>query len=169
MKRFFFVFGIIFVLVFSGCGNKEYPFFHNQKDISAIKIVTVYNSLNTTKIQTTPIAVIEDKELFLSQFSNIKVSHVFGYAYSIQEASMAIKFEYANGDWELIAVSGCGRIINSLDEYFVVGNEKDYIEQWGEMGKVYYENNKHYNLHAGTITLDSEELRRLVDEYLPTE
>ena len=166
MKRLFFVLGMIFVLVFSGCGNKEYPFFNNQKDISSIKIVTVCNPHDNMKIQFAPITVIEDKEVFLNEFSNIKVSRVFGYAYPIEEGSMAIKFEYANGDWELIAVPGPGRIIYSVDDYFLVADEIDYIEKWGEMGKAYYENAKHYNLCAGTITLDSEELTRLVEKYL---
>lgn len=153
------------MVLFGGCYYKEYPFFNNKEDITYIEIVKVNNSLDYLKIKITLIERIEAKEQFLEDFSEIKCQSIMGYAYAIEEDSLAIKIGYKNGDFELLAVPGPGRIIYSVEEYYLVADLEAYIEQWGDLGKEYHTMAKHYNLHAGTVALDQTQLENLVKKY----
>lgn len=147
---------IIFTLMtipfmFGGCQKKDgYPFFHARSEITTIKIVGVTNSLVYEDLEITTLYVIDEKEQFLEEFSAIQCNHIFGYAYAVHEdvpddeVVQAIKFEYANGDFELIAVPGPGIARYSVEGYWAGEN---------------------YNPVAGTYVLDSEELVVLVEKY----
>jgi len=152
------------MILFGGC-YKEYPFFNNKEDIAYVEIVKVNNPLDYLKIKITLIERIEEKEQFLKEFSEIKCQSNMGYAYAIQEDSLAIKIGYKNGNFELIAVPGPGRIIYSIEEYYLVADLESCIEKWGEEGKEYYNMAKHYNLHAGTVVLDQTQLENIVKKY----
>lgn len=171
MKKIIHWFTIIFtIIIFSGCRMKEYPFMNDKEEIACIEIVMVNNTLDPIFLEITPIIAVEEKNKFLEEFSNIKVQTVFGYAYAIEEGSIAIKFQYINGDFELIGVSGPGRILYYTEEYYVVSDEETVIEKYkekcGDLWREYYEMDKHYNMIAGTVSFDQERLQDLVDKYL---
>ncbi len=159
--RYCTVFFVLIFLLFCACSGKtkSYPFFNDVSEISNVKIVKVSNSLSYEELKIITILIIEAKEQFLEEFLRIKGSYVFGYAYAVNESEPhnqyveAIKFEYTNGDWELLAVHSPGRSIYSVEEY------------WGGDDTL-YNGDEHYNAFAGTFSLDSKQLKDLVEKYL---
>lgn len=151
MKRKYNFWLLIICALFCGCQKKEYPFLGAKSDIISISIVEATYSYSYEELNITTLVVIEEKEQFIEEFSNITVSTVFGYAYALHENLpenenvQAIKFEYRNGDFELIAVPGPGIAKYSVNGYWAGEN---------------------YNAFAGTVTLDSKSLEILVQKYL---
>lgn len=78
----------------------------NVSDIETIEIVKVNNSLIYKELKINTLAVIEDKEMFLIDFAEIRWEKVDGTPYAISGGATAFKFQYKNGDYELITAQG---------------------------------------------------------------
>ena len=160
LRCFITVFALL-CLVCGGCKHISYPFFNDVAEIETIEIVEVSNSLVYEDLKIRKLFTIEEKEKFIEEFMRIEVAPIFGYAYAVNENEpynqyvLAVKFEYINGDFELLAVPGPGRAIYSVEEY------------WGKEDESYM-GDKYYNGIAGTISLDKEQWLLLVNKYYKT-
>lgn len=166
MKKYVFVFVVLFLVFHSGCALKGYPFLNDKDEITQIEIVKVYNTLDSVNLKIEKILIIEQKSQFLKDFSKIKVRQIIGYAYPIDEGEMAIRFLYGNGDFEIIAISGPGRIRYHVEEFYRVTDQSWYQEKYGDDWLLYYNNSKHYSLVDGMLSLNKKQMETLIQKYL---
>ena len=134
-------FSSLCLLFCMGCKKHEFYYMQNKEDIESIAIVQVLTT-DYTQFEIVPLLLIEDQEAFLSDFSKLNWTTVFSYSYEIKDGSIAIKFQYSNGNYELVTNTG--------------------------MAKYYHAENR-YSPISGDHICDEEEYQQLLAKYLEGE
>ena len=132
-KNIVILLGICLLFLCSCNRNIEYPFMHSEDEISCISIAAIEVS-DSTNLQIAECKTIHDINGFLQMFRGVKCSTWWGDPIGITEDCYAIKVEYHNGEYELIA--------------------------WN--GKAVYQNNRGLRNYRGYHIFDEEEFNKLV-------
>ena len=87
----------------SSCTYKTtYNFYHPIEDISSIEIVVAHEDDMGFINEQTVLATIEDHEMFLNDFNNMRCRlNIFSSPARFSAGCLAVKFAYTNGDYEL--------------------------------------------------------------------
>ena len=130
---------VLFVLLnFVSCRVKtNYDFMHSKDSVVSVEIVLItINEVDglQQKVQT----IVEEPELFLNEFSQVKCYVWFSDPIGVKNNVLAVKIIYDNGDYELI--------------------------QWN--GQAKYERERGLRNYTGFRVFDENEFNALLDNFL---
>lgn len=146
MKKIAFFLSFFFIASFlvSCFSSDEYSFLHDVSKLDNITIVEVgADEGNGAPPELKCIITIEEEKAFLEEFLVLECYKVWDDPSGVYLGEYAIKFEYQNGDYELISESGQARY--------------SYSEYYKEM---------HYDKYHGWYVFYGEELKTLIMKYI---
>lgn len=139
----FLSFFVTFLFLTSCLSPDEYSFLHDVYEIDNITIVKVgVDEENGSPPELECIIIIEDEQAFLEEFLALECYRIWNDPSGVYLGEYAIKFEYQNGDYELI--SEFGQATYSYNEY--------YKEMY-------------YNKYNGWYAFHGEELKTFIMKY----
>ena len=100
---------LILVLAMSvSCGFRPYPYIHDKSLITRIDLVRIrYRDLDgMITFSEEYIGEIPDTDSFIEEFDQILKETVFFDPFQMNDGTLALRFLYENGDYELTAPSG---------------------------------------------------------------
>ena len=132
MKKFCLLIITIILFLCTGCSS-NYKFLQNTTEIKTIEIVKVEYSAEQP-ITFTTLSIIEDKEAFLQDFSQISCRRKSSSPFGVDSGEIAIKILYNNGEYELItrdAQSQCLYDPNKEEMYYMKYKGWFYFDKEG--------------------------------------
>ena len=142
MRRRLHISVVLFVLLLCGCYKQvEYPFLHEQTEISSIEIVMVGEPHEQGPNEQIVFVTIDDIDSFMEKLKNLNCYKHVGDPLGIWPNQMAVKIIYSNGEYELI----------------------------NESGQAKYTIEKKYDNFSAFYWFDDEEFETLLASYLGTD
>ncbi|MBE5738034.1 MAG: hypothetical protein E7348_06520 [Clostridiales bacterium] len=141
MKKILMIFCCFIMLFLWGCRKTSFNFLHNKSEIVSIAIVTIEEYDSGIPLMTT-IVNVDDLEMFLSDFLNLKCYSIWTDPKGVYAGDTAIKFQYSNQEFQLVTCSGQAKYVFS--DYF---------------------NDYYFNSYAGYYYFDQYEFDNLIKKY----
>ena len=105
------------LFLFVGCRvSRNFPFLYDLSEVECIEIVEVNGEGYGLEPPMRVMKAIPDKQAFLEDFLKLDCYTVYGDPQGLLSGDTAIKIEYQNGSYQLIAESGTAQY--SYNEYY---------------------------------------------------
>ena len=119
--------------------HTTYDFLNTEEEISKVEIVKLGEfDRDSTEYEETVLAVVEDIDAFLNDFSELNCYVYFGDPLGVDTDEIVIKFIYTNNEYELVNF----------------------------MGQAKYDSEKKFTNYAGYRVFDEEPFNEFISKYI---